>query len=66
MENQEPKRTWVRPTLIILARSRPEEAVLVACKITGTPGSVLATFNGCTVEPNPGSCNTLCQLETVS
>ena len=29
------RRAWSRPELIVLVRSRPEEAVLDACKYTG-------------------------------
>jgi len=29
------KRKWQKPVLIVLARSRPEEAVLLACKYPG-------------------------------
>jgi hypothetical protein len=38
------KRPWQRPELIVLVRSKPEEAVLTACKylgyMTGGPGYV--------------------------
>jgi hypothetical protein len=34
------KKTWVKPELIVLVRSRPEEAVLLACK-----GNALRTSN---------------------
>lgn len=33
LENQ--KKAWVTPELIVLVRSKPEEAVLLTCKITG-------------------------------
>jgi hypothetical protein len=29
---KEEKKEWVKPELIVLARTRPEEAVLLACK----------------------------------
>ena len=29
------RRAWSRPELIVLVRSRPEEAVLAVCKISG-------------------------------
>ena len=35
----ESKKTWVTPELLVLARSNPEEAVLMACKVYGGPGS---------------------------
>ena len=37
------KKTWTRPQLIVLVRSRPEEAVLLACKaleISGDPNNM--------------------------
>jgi hypothetical protein len=33
----ESKKAWVTPELIVLVRSKPEEAVLVACKAWGGP-----------------------------
>jgi len=37
------KKTWQKPQLLILTRSKPEEAVLLACKyfliLTGETGS---------------------------
>lgn len=41
-QNQEPKKQWLTPELIVLVRSKPEEAVLVFCKSS----------------PQPGPCNT--------
>jgi hypothetical protein len=39
MEKQEPKKAWVTPELIVLVRSKPEEAVLSGCKVgAGTAG----------------------------
>lgn len=32
MGQQSPKKTWVSPELIVLVRSKPEEAVLGGCK----------------------------------
>jgi hypothetical protein len=32
------RKPWHAPELIVLARSRPEEAVLMACKIGNTAG----------------------------
>jgi len=34
----ESKKTWVTPELIVLVRSRTEEAVLLACKVYEGPG----------------------------
>jgi hypothetical protein len=45
-----PKREWERPRLISLVRSRPEEAVLSACKYTSGTGAAgpSAAYNRCT------------------
>ncbi len=37
---------WQKPELIILVRSRPQESVLTACKVTGGYGPN-ATNNAC-------------------
>ena len=34
------KKEWSDPELIVLVRSKPEEAVLDACKISNWPGPV--------------------------
>jgi hypothetical protein len=33
------KKTWTVPELIVLVRSKPEEAVLTGCKVTDKTGS---------------------------
>ncbi len=33
MGKQEQKKAWVTPELIVLVRSKPEEAVLTGCKV---------------------------------
>ena len=45
--------TWSRPQLVAIARSKPEEAVLIVCK--GAPGGNGPSANdgGCLV---PGTC----------
>jgi hypothetical protein len=43
----ESKKTWVEPELIVLVRSKPEEAVLVACKNTGAFGDPNAEHDDC-------------------
>ncbi len=40
----ESKKAWVTPELIVLVRSKPEEAVLAVCK--GTWGNSLAGYQG--------------------
>jgi len=53
MTNLSDSKLWVKPELIVLVRSRPEEAVLLHCKIvpdmTDKPG---VNYNqGCTQGP---------------
>ena len=36
------QRRWSKPELVVIARSQPEEAVLLACKISGTNGPLAA------------------------
>jgi hypothetical protein len=47
----ESKKAWVTPELIVLVRSKPEEAVLGPCKGGSDSGTVGANnaFNGCVV-----------------
>jgi hypothetical protein len=59
MAQQEPKKAWVMPELMILVRSKPEEAVLSGCKFITSgkngPGSTVST---CRVTGNPCNLNT--------
>ncbi len=66
MEQQSLRKVWTTPELIVLVRNRPEEGVLAACKVTGNPGGINSTWNGCTIEVEVGVCNTLCQTEAPS
>jgi len=55
------KSPWRKPEMTILVRSRPEEAVLMGCKLpvlTAGPGS---THNRCKRGPGK-SCNTNCSM----
>jgi hypothetical protein len=47
MEKQEWKKEWVTPELIVLVRSKPEEAVLTACKYTFYGSSPSLTYDYC-------------------
>ncbi len=50
------KKRWQKPELVALLRSRPEEAVLAACKfdfISGPAGSA----NSCRVTGSCGICS---------
>jgi len=66
----ESKKAWVTPELIVLVRSKPEEAVLAACKggtIMATSGSN-TTRAGCRGKVS-GVCNTtgaICSVITSS
>lgn len=42
------KKTWIKPELNVLVRSKPEESILTACKT----GSVGAAYNN-----TAGACN---------
>ena len=58
------KKKWVKPELTVLLRSRPEEAVLVACKregLGGDPG-VLVFICG----SKDGVCGTECAVRSDS
>jgi hypothetical protein len=43
----ESKKAWVTPELIVLVRSKPEEAVLGACKYTIERVSAVDNTSGC-------------------
>lgn len=52
------KKEWKTPELIVLVRSKPEEAVLTACKLTFGSGAGPVTGNtGCHVATTCGNCN---------
>ena len=46
------KKRWTKPVLVVLARGRPEEAILIACK--GAPGNT-----------GPSNVYALCMQEMV-
>lgn len=58
MAQQEPKKVWVTPELIVLVRSKPEEAVLLGCKMTATVGPGATPANRCVVKGTRCSVNT--------
>jgi hypothetical protein len=45
------KKTWIEPELIVIVRSKPEEAVLTACKTTSPDGGNVVLASNC---GNPG------------
>lgn len=58
MEQPGEKRKWVTPELVVLARSHPEEAVLMACKFF-SPDGPGGNFSVCALITD---CNTTCEL----
>jgi hypothetical protein len=44
------KKVWQKPELIVLVRSKPEEAVLTACKLSTSPNRTSA---GCKAGNGP-------------
>jgi len=40
-------KTWKKPELVVLTRTKPEEAVLTVCKGGGSIVSPAENFNGC-------------------
>ena len=41
------KKKWVKPELTVLLRSKPEEAVLQACKDISSGSGINGKFGGC-------------------
>jgi hypothetical protein len=54
------KKAWKTPELIILARNRPEEAVLAICKDVGVTASIPTNNSQGCGDNTPGNCGT-CQ-----
>ena len=50
------KKLWEKPNLVVLIRSRPEESVLVHCKLGYTGGGPDSRVQGCHAAT---SCNTM-------
>jgi hypothetical protein len=51
MEQQSQKKAWVPPELIVLVRTKPEEAVLAACKGGNTKGAKTQDYTQCQKQP---------------
>ena len=49
------KKPWQKPKLIILERGRPEEVVLLGCKMAGSKASASNKKSGCM---RLGTCTT--------
>ena len=54
------KKAWTIPALVVLARNRPEEAVLTGCKTETSRGGVDSIDNACTTYEY-FACYDLCQ-----
>ena len=51
------KKPWSKPEMTVLVRSRPEEAVLGVCKLTGSGGPP-SSVAGCLMTNKNGVCQT--------
>jgi len=51
------KKQWQKPELAVLERSKPEEAVLLACKTTGKSSGKSTSHSGCYYNANCSTCN---------
>ena len=51
------KKEWCEPELIVLVRSKPEEAVLAACKRIDLSGAVNDSYTHCLYAPCAELCN---------
>ena len=60
-------KTWQKPQLIVLVRTRPEEAILTFCKADSTGTGSQSTNQGCWGAPPPllGFC-TFCDTVNAS
>jgi hypothetical protein len=55
------KKEWKTPELIVLVRSKPEEAVLAACKLIATGSGHTGDAYGCSFKiGGTGSCSYTC------
>ena len=54
----EGKKEWRKPELIVLVRSKPEEAVLAKCKNYGEAGPGMEWTGGCGIYQTP-QCNAI-------
>lgn len=61
------KKTWHRPELTVLVRSRPEEAVLGPCKHAGNAGGPTVLYGSCARKmSNVPSCSSSCSAQSRS
>ena len=58
------KKSWNKPELTVLVRTRPEEAVLGLCKNTTVKTGAAGAQNQCLqIDDGYGGCNTFCQTQ---
>lgn len=58
------KKTWQKPELISLERTKPQESVLTTCKYGDAPGDPGTSCSGCR-QPSGLGCNE-CDLLNIS
>jgi hypothetical protein len=51
---------WEKPQLVVLVRSKPEEAVLLACKGGGQQSAVAKTSKNLCYSQSGKNCPTIC------
>lgn len=54
-----PQTRWVKPELIVLTRSKPEENILDSCKVFDQPGSSSDIYQAC-ISEMMGDCGLNC------
>lgn len=60
------KKSWHKPELTVLVRSRPEEAVLATCKTTGMAGPTVL-YGACARKMDKvPSCSSSCSAQARS
>ncbi|MGA9349072.1 MAG: hypothetical protein WBW48_09745 [Anaerolineae bacterium] len=59
MEQQTQKKVWVTPELIVLVRSKPEEAVMMACKWLPSAVGANNGQDACCLVPECNWCSDL-------
>ena len=64
MEQPTQKKEWTKPELIVLVRSKPEEAVLAACKNASAGSNAANSDTRC--RKNFGNICTTCALTNAS
>ena len=66
MEQQAQKKAWKTPELIVLVRSKPEEAVLAACKGSQVSAGPSSNDQQCNMGPSNDLCQARCDTWALS